>query len=55
MTDVLYPFIFGLVALLVLVSFCVFAVSQRDRWPLACALVLVGILGLQYCSMRNLP
>lgn len=55
MNDAVYPFILALVVSLVPVSFCVFAVSQRDRWPLACALGLVGILGLQYCSMRTLP
>lgn len=55
MTYALYVLLVAAVVVVIPTSFCVFAVAQRDRWPLVCALSMLAVLGLQYCSMKALP
>lgn len=55
MKDVVLLLFAVAIAILIPVSLFVFAVAERDRFPIVCALSMVAVLGLQYCSMKALP
>ena len=55
MTDLLQLAVLAALAALIPTSACVFAVAQHDRLPTLCAIAMVAVLGLHYCSMKALP